>query len=79
MAFLLLNASHLGKASSKRAGMLCKLYISTSHGGLNDVTCHVRVQYISKGCKMLLDLQAHCAQREDKTVYCMIKKLANPC
>ena len=28
-------------------------------GGLNDVTtCHVRVQYISNACKMLLDLQA---------------------
>ena len=26
--------------------------------GLNDVTCHVRVQYKSNGCKMLLDLQA---------------------
>ena len=31
---------------------------SISHGGLNDVTCHVRVQYISNCCNMLLDLQA---------------------
>ena len=28
---------------------------SISHGGINDVTCHVGVLYISNGCKMLLD------------------------
>ena len=25
---------------------------SNSHGGLNDVTCHVMVQYISNGCNV---------------------------
>ena len=37
-------------------------------------TCHVSVQYISNGCKMLLDLQLDYAQREaiHKIVFCTI-------
>ena len=62
---------------------LCRSNISISHGDLNDVTCHVRVQCISKCCMVQLDLQAQSMLREKqsfhKIVYCTINKVANPC
>ena len=57
MAFSLLNAFQLERQVQNELVMV-PASRSISHGGLNDVTCHVRMQYISNRRNMLLNLQA---------------------
>ena len=60
------SASHLGGAIQNEledrelaaAAKPCRRHTGISYGVFNDITCHVRMQYIRRGCKMLLDLQA---------------------